>query len=64
MTTDRIALILSGSCTPACDLLEAVRSGEVSRQEATAAYKRTRPTAVCLESAAQSELEQMRRLDV
>ena len=62
---DRIALILSGSCTPASDLLAAIEADQITRYEASVRYnERFVPSGRhSLEQGAAYERRVMRELD-
>jgi len=60
----RIAIILSGSATPACDLLVMVEDGELTAQEATAALRSRNSRSADVHSAAAAEIDYMRRNDI
>lgn len=62
-TADRVRRVLSGSATPAMDLLVMVDDGEMTAHEATQALKRTGRKVADVHSAAAFELDHMRRLD-
>lgn len=57
---ERIALILSGSATPACDLLVMVDDGEITSWEATQALRSSSPRCADVHSVAAEEIECMR----
>lgn len=63
-TADKIRLILSGSCTPAQDLLVLVDDGEITAGEATQALKRTGRKVADIHSAAAFEIDCERRCGV
>ena len=61
-----IANILTGSCTPAHDLVELIEDGKISYADAWNAYvyRRKVPMASNLYSFAQSERDFMKRFDI
>ena len=59
----RIATILSGSATPACDLLVMVEDGELTAYEATTALRSSNSRSADVHSVAAAEIEHMRRND-
>lgn len=61
---DQIRRILSGSATPACDLLVLVEDGYINAHDATNAMKAAGHKAADVHSAAASEIEYMRRNDI
>jgi hypothetical protein len=60
----KIALVLSGSCTPACDLLVMVEDGEITAHEATLALRTKSKNVSDVHSAAADEIDFMRRYDI
>jgi hypothetical protein len=60
----KISKILSGSCTPASDLLVMVEDGEITASEATAAMKRAGRNVSDVHSAAASEIDYMTRNNI
>lgn len=63
LTVDKVRGILSGSCTPACDLLVLVEDGEMSAYEASQALKHSGRKVSDVHSAAAFEIDNMRRFD-
>lgn len=59
-----VSAILSGSCTPACDLLVLVTEGVITSREATLALRTRSPGAADVRSAAAAEIDYMRRNDI
>lgn len=62
-THDQIRRILSGSCTPASDLLVMVEDGYITATEATAALRTRNTKSADVHSVAAAEIEDMRRRD-
>lgn len=62
-TNDQIHRILSGSATPASDLLAMVEDGYITATEATTALRSRNSKSADVHSAAAAEIEDMRRRD-
>ena len=60
---ERIARIMSGSCTPACDLQALVESGEITREQASNAMQARFGTHSSLAAMADAERVDMRSRD-
>lgn len=60
----RVARIVSGSCTPACDLVSLVREGALTDLEALRALRTHHPDINDLFLSAQDEIDYMRRNDI
>lgn len=63
-TQDKIRRILSGSATPACDLLVLVEDGYITAHEASNALKGAGKKVADVHSAAATEIDYMRRHDI
>ena len=61
--TDRINRIVSGSCTPACDLEDLMERGEITRAEASNALQRRMGAHTSVAAVAQAERDDMRNRD-
>jgi|GEM_PF-3466799 len=62
-TQDKIRKILSGSCTPASDLLDLVDDGAITAFEASGILRNSGRKVADVHSAAAAEIEQQRRFD-
>lgn len=63
-TANEIRRILSGSPTPACDLLVLVEDGYITAHDATTAMKAAGHKVADVHSAAAAEIDDMRRNDI
>ena len=62
-TADNVKRILSGSCTPASDLLVLVEDGELTAYEASEALRNSGRKVADVQSAAAFEVEQQRKFN-
>lgn len=60
MMAAKIRNILSGSCTPASDLLDLVNDGKLTAHEATEALRKSGRTGGCVRTQAHAESAYMR----
>lgn len=63
-TATQVKRILTGSCSPACDLLALVDDGLLTASEAGDALRRSGRKVADIHSAAAFERDNMRRLDI